>query len=138
MISSCFNRFFARLRPTFDLRTTLHVGDFFEYSTKIDDILTFDPTGKGTKIYATSSLVDQVEYVCSSNLEKNLDNKHASVGFLVDVDHRKPVSIGETIKITAKVTDVTNTKATFKTTVYNSKNEIVSSGIHKRALIRFE
>ncbi|OHT02803.1 thioesterase [Tritrichomonas foetus] len=135
LISSSFKRYFAR--PTFDLRTSLHVGDKFVIHHVMDKLNTFNPTNnEGDDVYATSRLVDQVEHVCSVNLEKNIDKNHASVGFFIEVDHRKPVHLGEKIKIEAEVTEVESRKATFKTIVFNESDEIISSGIHKRALIK--
>ena len=126
------------LHPTFNLKDRFAIGDTFEATQVIDQKQVFNPTkNPSDNVYATSNMINQVEYVCSSHLESKIEPHHGSVGYYVEVDHRKPVLLGETVKIISEIVELTDRKATFKTLVFRN-DDLISTGTHKRAIVRFD
>lgn len=118
-----------------DLGNILKVGDTFQRTHNIEKKHT---THLSKDSLSTHNMIYMVEDVCSDNLEEKLPPKHTSVGFYVDMSHDKPVPTGNKIKINAEVSDIDKNKITFKTNVYDEYDKLISSGIHKRAVIQFK
>lgn len=122
----------------FDLRSKVHVGDTFTVTKTVEKKNTYNPThNPDDNVLSTPQMIDMIEYTCYHDLEKRLPPHYSTVGFYVDITHKKPVPIGSKVKITAKVADVSAKKTTFKTNVFCG-DELVGSGTHKRAVIQFK
>lgn len=121
-----------------DLRNIFKVGDSFSVTHSIEDKHSYKPAStKKHTVLSTHNMIYMAEDLCSDNLEEKLPPKHTSVGYYVDFTHGEPVPTGNKIKINAKVTDIDKKKITFKTEVYD-KDKLISSGVHKRAVIQFD
>jgi len=120
-----------------DLRNIIKVGEKSESVKNISPLLTTNRSGiPGDDIVGTGPLIELIELQAAEMLEKRLDNKHASVGFFVDLNHKKPIHMGEFIKIITKVENVSQTKITFKASVMNPEGNIeLGAGEHIRAII---
>lgn len=131
------SRFFAK--ESCDLRNLFHVGDTFTLTENVTKQNTYNPThNQGDDVLSTPQMIDMIEYACGVNfLEKKLPPHFSSVGFFVEMSHKKPVQVGKQIKINGEVADVSQKKITFKTNVF-SQDQLVGSGVHKRAVIQFK
>lgn len=128
-----YSSFFSK--NTCNLKNMFKVGDTFSRTHNIEKRHT---THLSKDLLSTYNMIYMVEDVCSDNLEEKLPPKHTSVGFYVDMSHEKSVPTGNKIKINAKVSDIDKNKITFKTDVYDDDDRLISSGIHKRAVIKFK
>ena len=121
-----------------DLRKLFNIGDSFTVTHHIQDKHSYNPTNKKKhNVLSTHNMIYMAEDLCSDNLEDKLPPKHTSVGYYVDFTHGKPVPLGNKIKINAKVSDIDQKKITFKTEIYD-QDKLISSGVHKRAVIQFD
>jgi fluoroacetyl-CoA thioesterase len=57
-------------------------------------------------VYGTTALVAHVEQVCRSLLEPHLEAGEDGVGSSIEVQHRAPVPVGETVALVATVAAV--------------------------------
>ena len=136
-LKSFQSRFFTK--ESCDLRNIFHVGDTFSLIENVKKQNTYNPTNnKGDDVLSTPQMIDMIENACGVNfLEKKLPPHYSSVGFFVEMSHKKPVQVGKEIKINGEVSEVSQKKISFKTNVY-SQDQLVGSGVHKRAVIQFK
>lgn len=138
-----FHSFFrnsARKVPGLDLRQVLRVGDKIALKKPIAKLQTTNPTAKpGDEVLSTARLMQQFERLAASMIESNLDNSYKSEGLDLKVDHRKPAYLGIACTFKAEVTDVSESKATFKEEVVDSRTgEVFATGVHSRVVLKPE
>ena len=136
---STISRFAAHHLPKarIDLRQFLHVGDKAVVRKHITKLQTINRTAlPGDEVISTARLMQQVELLTAGMIEANLDKHHQSAGFYLDIDHAGPAYLGSECTFSAEVTDVTDTKATFKVRIVDSRTgDVIGTGTHSRAVI---
>jgi predicted thioesterase len=136
---SFFRNSTRRLPGAFvDLREFLHIGDKAAVRKHITKLQTTNRTAlPGDEVLSTARLMQQFEILAASMIESNLDKDHQSAGFYLKVDHRRPAYLGIPCTYRAEVTDVTESKATFKGEVEDSgTGEIIATGVHSRVIVK--
>lgn len=123
-------------KPTLALNSVLSVGDAVTKTFTINK--DHCPPGFSGDLIPTSLIVDRLEAASSRFLESNLTGNHTSVGYFVDFEHKKWPKIGSSVIVDAKVTKVDARKATFDIKVKDELGELIGSGTHGRAIIKFD
>ncbi len=90
--------------------------------------------GEALRVYATPSLVHDLEYTCRDFLLEHLEDGKDTVGARVEVDHTAPTLLGMWADISVTVTSVEGPKVELAFTVRDSVEE-VAKGIHRRFVV---
>jgi predicted thioesterase len=124
-------------------RPIVSLTKFLNITDKVTDSFVLSkeqmPPGHKGLLAATSYIIDRLEYMASTFMERNLTDKHASVGYFVEFEHKRWAMVGDKVKIEAQVTKVDDRKATFDIVITdNATGDLIGTGVHGRALIRFD
>ena len=100
----------------------------------VDDERTIGFMGKEGRVYATPSLVRDIEHACRDLLMEHADAGEDSVGMEISLRHTAPTLLGMEVEITATVTAVDNRKITFDV---SAKDELepIGNGTHTRFVV---
>lgn len=90
--------------------------------------------GEEFRVYATPSMVNDVEYTCRDFLVKFLSGEQDSVGARVEIDHLAPTLVGMWVEIRVEIAAVEKRRVSFSFQVRDSV-EIVGQGIHVRFIV---
>ncbi len=90
--------------------------------------------GEDFRVYATPSMVNDVEYACRDFLVKFLPEEQDSVGARVEIDHLAPTLLGMWADIRVEISAVEKRRVTFSFQVQDAA-EIVGQGIHVRFIV---
>ena len=90
--------------------------------------------GEAMRVYATPSMVNDVEYACLRLVQEHLDEGESSVGTHVSMDHLGATPLGETVEVTVTVTAVEGRSVTMSAEV-RDRLETVGRGRHTRFVI---
>lgn len=90
--------------------------------------------GEESRVYATPSLVRDIEQTCRDLLMEHADAGEDSVGMEISVRHIAPTLLGMEVEITATVSAVENRKVTF---AVSAKDELepIGDGTHTRFVV---
>jgi fluoroacetyl-CoA thioesterase len=90
--------------------------------------------GEESRVYATPSLVRDIEQTCRDLLMEHADVGEDSVGMEISVRHIAPTLLGMEVEITATVSAVENRKVTF---AVSAKDELepIGDGTHTRFVV---
>jgi fluoroacetyl-CoA thioesterase len=90
--------------------------------------------GEEARVYATPSLVRDIEHTCRDLLLEHSDAGEDSVGMEISVRHTAPTLLGMKVEITATISAVENRKVTFEV---SAKDEIepIGGGTHIRFVV---
>lgn len=88
-------------------------------------------------VYGTLPLVAHVEKVCRELLEPHLEPGEDAVGSRIELAHRAPVPIGETIQLVATVASVTQRELVCEVLVRHA-GQIVARGSFEQSLVDLE
>jgi predicted thioesterase len=100
----------------------------------VDDQRTIGFMGKEGRVYATPSLVRDIEHTCRDLLMAHADAGEDSVGMEISLRHTAPTLLGMEVEITASVAAVDNRKITFDV---SAKDELepIGNGTHTRFVV---
>ncbi|MEK7246163.1 MAG: LysR family transcriptional regulator [Pseudomonadota bacterium] len=90
--------------------------------------------GEDFRVYATPSMVNDVEYACRDFLVTLLAGEQDSVGARVEIDHLAPTLIGMWADIRVEIAAVEKRRVTFSFEVHDAV-ETVGRGIHVRFIV---
>lgn len=90
--------------------------------------------GESARVYATPSMILDIERTCRELIMQHADPGEDSVGMEVAVKHLAPTPIGTTVEITAKVAAVEGRKITFEVSG-RDELEPICSGTHIRFVV---
>jgi len=90
--------------------------------------------GEEGRVYATPSLILDIEHTCRDLLLKHADPGEDSVGIEVSVRHTAPTLPGMTVDITATVAAVEGRKVTFEISARDDMEQI-ADGRHTRFVV---
>ena len=90
--------------------------------------------GEDFRVYATPSMVNDVEYACRDFLVKFLAGEQDSVGARVEIDHLAPTLVGMWAEIRVEIAAVDKRRVTFSFEVRDAV-EVVGRGIHVRFIV---
>lgn len=106
----------------------------FAQRVTIDPPRTIHFMGDEGRVYATPSLVRDIEMTCREGLLKHLDANEDSVGTRIELDHLAPTLLGMAVDITAKVTEVKGRLVSFEISARDPVDEI-GRGKHVRFIV---
>lgn len=87
------------------------------------------------RVYATPSLVADIETICREFLLKHLEAGMDSLGTRIDVEHLAPTLPGMWVEITATVVEVEGRAVTFEINARDPIDKKIARGRHNRFII---
>lgn len=75
-----------------------------------------------------------MEIVCSKNINREIDNKHITVGKEIAIEHIGMAKVGDNISITSKIEYKDDRKVKF-IIVAKLNDDIIAKATHKRVII---
>lgn len=86
-------------------------------------------------VLSTPAMIGLMERTSVELTTPYLDDHEQTVGIHVDVRHRAPTRIGQTIVVTAELLEYKGNKLRFAVTAVNDQGTKIGEGTHRRALI---
>jgi len=124
-------RCFTHRRP---MKTSLSPGLTFTRHHTVDEARCITFMGPDAMVYATPSMVSDVEYACYDAILPHLDPGESSVGTQVSIDHLRPAPLGARVRVDVRVERVDNRRVTFEFSVHDAVEEI-GRGRHTRFVV---
>ena len=94
-----------------------------------------DASDESAMVYATPSLIRDIEQTCRDFLLDHLDEGEDTLGTAVEIKHLAPTLLGMWTEITIEISDVNGRAVAFTVTARDPIDEVVASGVHKRFVI---
>jgi fluoroacetyl-CoA thioesterase len=116
---------------------TIPIGASLSRKIVVDRDRTIDFLGEHLRVYATPSMVRDVEVACRDLLLQFCDPGEDNVGTGISLSHKGSTLLGMTIDVTVKVKAVEGRRVTFASMVQDGAEEI-SSGEHGRFVVDIE
>ena len=116
---------------------TVPIGASLTRKIVVDRERTIDFLGEHLRVYATPSMVRDVEVACRDLLLQFCDPGEDNVGTGISLSHKGSTLLGMTIDVTVNVKAVEGRRVTFSTMVRDGAEEI-SSGEHGRFVVDIE
>lgn len=116
------------------MKASLQAGVSATESIAIDRERTIDFMGEKARVYATPSLVRDIEVSCRNLLLQHLDEGEDSVGTRVEVDHMAATLMDMTVELTVTIAEVKGRMVTFEITGKDSV-EPICRGRHSRFVV---
>lgn len=89
------------------------------------------------EVYGTTALVADIERICRGLVEPHLEDGEEAIGVRLEVLHRAPVPVGETIELTASVASVGPHRLVCEILVRHA-GHIVARGSFEQDLVRLD
>ena len=86
-------------------------------------------------VFSTPAMIGLMERTCVDLTEPHLDENEQTVGIHVDVYHLAPTRIGQSVTITAELTEVKDNKIRYSVSAVNDQGIKIGAGNHRRAVI---
>jgi len=86
-------------------------------------------------VFSTPAMIGLMERTCVDLTESHLDENEQTVGIHVDVYHLAPTRIGQSVTITAELTEVKDNKIRYSVSAINDQGVKIGAGNHRRAII---
>src|SRR5215468_6823629 len=99
------------------MKPTLQAGVTHLKQLTVDDSRLISFMGEGARVYATPSLIGDVELTCRDLILQHADAGEDSVGMEVALRHLAPTLIGMEVEITVTAQAVEGRKVTFDVAV---------------------
>ena len=103
----------------------------------VDDARAISFMGPELRVYATPSMLHDVEMVCRNLLVPMLEPGQDSVGATAAVTHSGPAVLGAAVDIEARIVDVSGRKVTFDVSV-STQGESVGHVRHERMVVNMD
>jgi len=116
------------------MKASLASGIQSSTSLTVDRDRTIGFMGEAARVYATPSLVRDVEVACRNLLLEHLDPGEDSVGTRVEIDHTAATLLGMTVEISVRVLEVAGRAVTFEFEGRDSV-EPICRGRHSRFVV---
>ena len=86
-------------------------------------------------VFSTPAMIGLMERTCVDLTEPHLDKNEQTVGIHVDVYHLAPTRIGQSVTVTAELTEVKDNKIRYSVSAINDQGIKIGAGHHRRAVI---
>jgi len=116
------------------MKPSLSPGLAFTKHHTVDEARCITFMGRDAMVYATPSMVSDVEYACYDAILPHLDPGESSVGTHVSIDHLCPAPLGADVRVEVRVTSVDSRRVTFAFSVHDALDEI-GRGTHTRFVV---
>ena len=116
------------------MKASLQAGVSATESIAIDRERTIDFMGEKARVYATPSLVRDIEVSCRNLLLQHLDAGEDSVGTRVELDHMAATLMGQTVELTVTIAELKGRAVSFE---ISGKDEVepICRGRHSRFVV---
>lgn len=112
-----------------------HLGEH-QFTVKEEHCIDFADAGMPA-VFSTPKLIGLLERTARFSVALFLDNHERTVGVEIDLKHLAPTPIGAKVTLTTRVIGSEGNFITFAVEA-RDETELVSKGIHKRAVIEVE
>lgn len=112
----------------------IEVGATFTRSFPVDEGRAIDFMGPQIRVYATPSVVLDVEVACRDWLLDHIEAGQDSVGARVDIDHLKPTPLGMSATHSGRVSAVDGRRVAFEVVVRDDVEEVARVR-HERVIV---
>ena len=116
------------------MKTSLASGVKSTRALTVDRERTIGFMGEGARVYATPSLVRDIEMTCRDLLLEHLDASEDSVGTRVEIEHIAATLLGMTVELSVRVLEVAGRAVTFEFEGRDSV-EPICRGRHSRFVV---
>ena len=116
------------------MKSTLAKGLTTTKRFTVDRDRTISFMGEEMRVYATPSMVRDVEHTCLDFLKQHLDDGENSVGARVEIDHLGPTLLDMPVDVTATIADIDGRRVTFEVEVKDAI-ETVGKAKHVRFVV---
>ena len=116
------------------MKPSLQPGVALIRTITIDRARTIGFMGEQARVYATPSMILDIEHTCREFILQHVDAGEDSVGIEISVKHLAATLPGMTVEISVKVTAVEGRKVTFEVAA-GDELEPVSAGTHARFVV---
>ena len=116
------------------MKPSLQPGVSLTRKILVDRERTIDFMGEDARVYATPSMILDIERTCRDLILQHTDAGEDSVGIEVAIKHLAATLPGMTVEIDVRVTAVEGRKVTFEVTA-KDEIEAISGGIHARFVV---
>ncbi len=106
------------------MKDTLAAGVVHEETVAIDADRTIAFMGDALRVYATPSMVLDIERACRHLLLPHHDAGEDSVGARIEVDHLGPTLIGQTVRVRAEIVEVEGPRIVFDVSVHDELDRV--------------
>ena len=116
------------------MKSSLQAGVSATERIAIDRERTIDFMGEKARVYATPSLVRDIEVSCRNLLLQQLDAGEDSVGTRVELDHMAATLMGQTVELTVTIAELKGRAVSFE---ISGKDEVepICRGRHSRFVV---
>ena len=111
------------VRPGLEGRTERRVDE---------SLMTMHVGGRG--LFATPSMILLMEQTAHGSVEPQLPEGFTTVGYEVCVRHLAPVSQGETVVVSSRISEVNGNRILFEVECQKD-GAVIGSGTHRRAIV---
>lgn len=119
------------------MRDSLKPGAAIERTITVDKDRTIDFMGEECRVYATPSLVRDIEHTCRDLILEHAEKGEDSVGVSVSIQHTAPTLLGMEVTIVATVTEVDRGRVMFEIDASDGLDD-VCTGKHGRFVVSVE
>ena len=116
------------------MKPSLQPGVALKRTITIDRARTIGFMGEEARVYATPSMILDIEHTCRELILQHADAGEDLVGIDVSVKHLAASLPGMTVEITAKVIAVEGRKVTFEISA-RDELDAISTGTHARYVV---
>ncbi len=113
---------------------SLKVGTSETRTFKVDAERTIDFMGEDARVYATPSLVRDIEHTCRDLIVGLVPEGQDSVGTVVSIVHTAPTLLGMDVDVTVTVAELDGRKVAFDVTASDNLDKICK-GRHERFIV---
>ena len=116
------------------MRDTMKPGVTYSETITVDADRTISFLGDELRVYATPSMVHDVEYAGVKLTEPHLEDGEGTVGVHISIDHLAATPLGEDVSIHLEVIEVDGPRIVIKVQVHEAL-DLVGKGTHVRFTI---
>ena len=91
--------------------------------------------GRGKKVLSTPCLALFMEATARMCLDEMLGEGRTSVGYRVDVKHRRSVGVGERVIVEARLASFDGRRALFLVTARDPQGEVIGEALNERYVV---
>jgi fluoroacetyl-CoA thioesterase len=88
-----------------------------------------------TDVLSTPAMIGLIERTCVELTTPYLEENEQTVGIHVDVKHRAPTKIGQSVTVAVQVMELQGNKIRFTVSAHNDQGAKIGEGFHRRAII---
>ena len=115
----------------------LKAGTSRTVTIQVDRDRTIDFMGEACRVYATPSLVRDIEHTCRDLIFELTPEGEDSVGFQVNITHMAPTLLGMDVDVTVTVAEFDGRKVVLEVSARDSLDEICK-GSHVRFVVNVD